>query len=37
MILAVATLALGFSALTAPLIPVFRASSLSPIQALRAE
>jgi predicted permease len=37
MIIAVAVLVIGFSALTAALIPAFRASSISPIQALRAE
>lgn len=37
MIIAVAILAIGFSALTAALIPAFRASSISPVQALRAE
>ncbi len=37
MIIAVAILTIGFSALTAALIPAFRASSISPIQALRAE
>ena len=36
-ILAMAILAIGLSALTAALIPAFRASSISPIQALRAE
>jgi predicted permease len=37
MIIAVAILAVGFSALAAALIPAFRASSISPIKALRAE
>ena len=32
-----AALALGFSALLAALIPAFRASSISPLQSLRAE
>jgi len=36
-IIGVSILALGFSALTAAWIPAFRASSISPIQALRAE
>jgi ABC-type antimicrobial peptide transport system permease subunit len=36
-IIAVAILALGFSALAAALIPAFRASSISPMQALRSE
>jgi ABC-type lipoprotein release transport system permease subunit len=33
----VAVLALGFSALVASEIPAFRASSMSPLEALRAE
>ena len=37
MIIAVAMLVLGISALVAALIPAFRASSISPLQALRAE
>jgi ABC-type antimicrobial peptide transport system permease subunit len=36
-ILGVAILVIGLSALTAAWIPAFRASSISPIQALRAE
>jgi ABC-type antimicrobial peptide transport system permease subunit len=36
-IIASAILALGSSALTAALIPAFRASSISPLQALRAD
>jgi ABC-type antimicrobial peptide transport system permease subunit len=32
-----AILVLGFSALTAALIPAFRASSISPLEALRAD
>ncbi|MCU1261462.1 MAG: hypothetical protein JWO80_4347 [Bryobacterales bacterium] len=36
-IIALATLTLGCSALIAALIPAFRASSISPVQALRAE
>jgi ABC-type antimicrobial peptide transport system permease subunit len=36
-ILAMAVLALGFSALTAALIPAVRASSFSPIETLRGE
>jgi ABC-type antimicrobial peptide transport system permease subunit len=35
MIIAAAILVLGFSALTAALIPAFRASSISPLEALR--
>jgi predicted permease len=37
MIIAMAILVLGSSALTAALIPAFRASSISPLQALRAD
>ena len=37
MIIASAILVLGFSALVAALIPAFRASSISPLQALRAD
>jgi ABC-type antimicrobial peptide transport system permease subunit len=37
MIIASAILVLGSSALTAALIPAFRASSISPLQALRAD
>ena len=37
LIIAVAILVLGCSALTAALIPAFRASSISPLQALRAD
>jgi len=37
MIIASAILVLGTSALTAALIPAFRASSISPLQALRAD
>jgi ABC-type antimicrobial peptide transport system permease subunit len=33
----IAVLAVGFSALVAPLIPAFRAGSISPLQALRIE
>jgi ABC-type lipoprotein release transport system permease subunit len=37
LVTSVAVLALGLSALLASLIPAFRASSISPLQALRAE
>jgi ABC-type antimicrobial peptide transport system permease subunit len=36
-VIAVAVAALGFSALIASLVPAFRASSISPVQALRSE
>jgi ABC-type antimicrobial peptide transport system permease subunit len=37
MIIATSILVLGFSALTAALMPAFRASSISPLKALRAD
>jgi len=36
-VIAIAVAALGFSALIASLLPAFRASSISPVQALRSE
>jgi ABC-type antimicrobial peptide transport system permease subunit len=36
-VITVAVAALGFSALIASLVPAFRASSISPVQALRSE